>query len=602
VNRSTSAFLTALLAAMYAALFVGSVTGHIGPVFISALAIVILDALVTWVADSRIAGVLTAIGAGVSWRVFARDIIVVVLLFRIEAAPVALGVVVGALLAHQALFMIHSSVGGVIRSRRSRRLETRNLPVPGDTLPPRPPAWLLASGGWLLLQTDLLFIAALGWAFATGSDRLFAPASIAMVVVAAVIPVLLTSHTVALLRLPSDELRLRAAQQAVLDRSPLVILYFSGEINSVYQLNMWLETIERLERPALVLVRERAYLSAVAPTSLPLLCLPSSVDLMNFMLPSVRVALYVANVGRNIHLLREPGIKSAFISHGDSDKAANFNPFAKVYDEVWVAGEAGRQRYARAGIGVRAEEIVVVGRPQLLGITPARRRPPGEPYTVLYAPTWEGWTKGLQHSSVLPLGYRIVRTLLGMDGVRVIYKPHPLTGTVDPAVGAASAAIAALITAAGDAHLYVADDSRTLYDLFNESDALISDVSSVVSDYLRSEKPYFVTNPAGLPDAQFRELNPSAGAAYLIGPQAVGLVRGIESAHGADEMRARRHEVRTYLLGDPDSDPMALFRNAVDNLAAKARPADGDADDDDDLRAAADHENTPEREMNGTGR
>jgi hypothetical protein len=33
-------------------------------------------------------------------------------------------------------------------------------------------------------------------------------------------------------------------------------------------------------------------------------------------------------------------MKHVFIGHGDSDKQASFNPFSRVYDEVWVAGAA----------------------------------------------------------------------------------------------------------------------------------------------------------------------------------------------------------------------------------------------------------------------
>ncbi len=594
MNRSASALLAALLAALYVVLFVTSVTGHVGGVFASALAVFVVDLLITWSADEGIPTLLTALSAGNSWRSFIRDVLAVVLLVRVDAlSDLALAFVVAAVLAMHAVFMVNTGVAGTIRARRLRRLETRNLPVPGDTLPPEPPTWLLARGSRLLLQTDLLLIAALGWAFGTGSYGLVLPAAIAMVALAAAIPLLLARYALALLRLPDDELRLAAAQRAIDDLQPLVILYYTGGTTSVYQVNMWLETMQRLDRPALVLLRERRYLDDIPATAVPMLCLPFSVDLMNFELPSARVALYVANVGRNIHLLREPGMKSAFIGHGDSDKVASFNPFTKVYDEVWVAGEAGRQRYARADVGVRAEDIVLVGRPQLDGIAEAVPRPTGSPYTVLYAPTWEGWTQDLNQSSVLPMGVEIVRTLLATPGIRVVYKPHPLTGTVDPAAGAAGEAIAALITAAGGAHLYVGDNSRTLYELFNESDALISDVSSVVSDYLRSEKPYFVTNPAGLADAEFRDVNPSAGAAYLIGPQTAGLAAGLESARGADEMRALRHEVRAYLLGDPQADPMTLFREAVDALAARARPARPEAPDDDDLRAAADDEAVP---------
>ena len=98
---------------------------------------------------------------------------------------------------------------------------------------------------------------------------------------------------------------------------------------------------------------------------------------MNMDLSMVRVALYAANVGKNIHLLRVPTMKHVFIGHGDSDKAASVNPFSKAYDEVWVAGRAGRDRYAIADVGVRDEDIVEVGRPQLAPIRPGDGVPDG---------------------------------------------------------------------------------------------------------------------------------------------------------------------------------------------------------------------------------
>jgi hypothetical protein len=53
-------------------------------------------------------------------------------------------------------------------------------------------------------------------------------------------------------------------------------------------------------------------------------------------------------------------------------------------------------------------------------------------FTVLYAPTWEGWSDDLAHSSVSTMGPAIVRALLDhAPQVRVLYKPHPLTGTRD---------------------------------------------------------------------------------------------------------------------------------------------------------------------------
>lgn len=140
---------------------------------------------------------------------------------------------------------------------------------------------------------------------------------------------------------------------------------------------MWLETMEQLDTKPLIILRERAILERMAPTTVPVICVPGGVHLMNMDLSTVRVALYAANVGKNIHMLRVPTIKHVFIGHGDSDKLASVNPFSKVYDEVWTAGRAGRDRYAIADVGVRDDDIVEVGRPQLAPIQPWRGVPEG---------------------------------------------------------------------------------------------------------------------------------------------------------------------------------------------------------------------------------
>ena len=49
---------------------------------------------------------------------------------------------------------------------------------------------------------------------------------------------------------------------------------------------------------------------------------------------------------------------------------------------------------------------------------------------MLYAPTWEGWTGDPAHTSLIRTGPALVERLVGFPNVRVIYKPHPFTGTV----------------------------------------------------------------------------------------------------------------------------------------------------------------------------
>jgi hypothetical protein len=331
---------------------------------------------------------------------------------------------------------------------------------------------------------------------------------------------------------------------------------------------MWLTTMDRLPRSSLVVLRERAVMRDLGPCTTPVLCIPDSVDFMTFPLPRIRVALYTANVGKTIHLLREPGVRHVFIGHGDSDKTASSNPFSKVYSEIWVAGSAGRDRYRRANVGIHDEDIIEVGRPQLSGIDGFSGQVPPV-MTVLYAPTWEGWTNDPPHTSDAPSGPKIAERLVARPDVRLIYKPHPLTGTVSPAAAASDAAIRATVARAGGGHSVAAGPGPSLYDFFNRADVLVADISSVLTDFVESQKPYVVVNLTALDDAEFRATYPSASAAYLING-AGGVDAAVEAIRGGDPMRAKRNDLKHYLLGPDEPDAMTRFSTAVDTAYEQA--------------------------------
>ena len=132
---------------------------------------------------------------------------------------------------------------------------------------------------------------------------------------------------------------------------PPVILYFEDGPQSLHELAVWLPTMERLSSPVVLLLRNRRPSPRSRRPASPCWRIPAATDLLSLPLAEARVALFVANIGNNIHVLRVPGLRSAFIGHGDSDKSASANLFSKVYDEIWVAGQAGKDRYLRAGVG-----------------------------------------------------------------------------------------------------------------------------------------------------------------------------------------------------------------------------------------------------------
>lgn len=413
--------------------------------------------------------------------------------------------------------------------------------------------------------------------------------------------------------------------RAVVDRvnadAPEVVLYHSGPAGTAYQINMWLPVLA--DRKAVVILRQPLHLPELIPTALPILCIPSGSDVMDLELPTAKLALYVGNVGDNQHLIRNADMKHVFVGHGDSDKAASANRISKIFDEVWVAGPAGRERYRVADIGIGDEAIVEVGRPQLATVSATGA---GGVFTALYAPTWEGWSGDMFVTSLPGMGVEIVTRLLAA-GVRVIYRPHPLTGTRSAATRSAHLKIISLLSApvtadSADVHAVQAritaltprfsrsadgaerardsgprpdaiaeiiaaqalleelywrqrdpaapayvPSSPGLYSCFNQSDLLISDISSVVSDFAASGKPYVVTNLADQPDDRFRAENTAARGAYLLGAGRIGELDGIlreVRPGGADPLARSRARARAYLLGPDQPDAVTRFHQAID--------------------------------------
>ncbi|TWH69278.1 CDP-glycerol:poly(glycerophosphate) glycerophosphotransferase [Micromonospora olivasterospora] len=557
------------------------VAGALGAVWLFAVAAVVAVAgeftLSRWSAPTMT--LLEKVGLGRGYRQLTRDLSAVLLVVAtLRPTPVQLTAV---LLLPAVVWVISAFAGALdkmIERRNPLSAMVRNIELGRLRSAPRPPEWASGVAGEQLAMVNVLLVPAVVLAAVRGDVAPVLAAGAAAVLSAAV-----TGAIVALTWLRGrgmGQSPLLPAVQRWLDTyRPEVALYFAGPAKDVYQANMWLAPTEALERRAVVLMRSREAFQELADTRLPVICVPAGPDFMNLELGSVRAALYAANVGANIHMLREPGTKHVFVGHGDSDKQASVNPYSKVYDEVWVAGLAGRERYARAGVGVLDADIVEIGRPQLAGVHTFGSEAADRPFTVLYAPTWEGWLDDdPYHTSLVLMGERIVKGLLATrPSLRLIYKPHPLTGTRSKAALAVHQRVTELIRAAGgdtDAtsldgpgHRVVTGRVPALFDCFNQTDLLISDISSVVSDFVQSQRPYVVANPSGLPEDEFRRTFPTARAAYLL-PADCGELEKILAVTraGDDPMTEARRELKVYLLGPDEPNPMERFRQEIGRL------------------------------------
>ncbi|WP_328782792.1 hypothetical protein OHT68_30980 [Streptomyces canus] len=571
-------------------------------------------------------------------RFAVRTVMLLALADRTDAPGAVLVTGLAVLSAHFPLVMMYSALHHAIRRRRILPVIVRNLDMSGIDIPERPPAYLYRRFLRKLLHLDLPAHAGLIVALATGTWY-SAYAGYALTIGAASAALLaLLGQFRAVRRMPRREGVIGEVNRQLAGHRPEVALYFSFAAVSrdfMYQVNMWIETLEQLDRRPVIVLRERASFRFLGRTRLPVVCVPKADDLAELELSGVRVVLYPGNAGKNVHMLRVAEAKHVFIGHGDSDKLASSNRVSKVYDEIWVAGRAGRDRYRRVRHAISDDAIVEVGRPQLAPVRPHAEHIAGPVPVVLYAPTWEGWSDDDCHTSLIPMGVPLIERLLA-ENVRIMYKPHPLTGKRSPEAAAADRAIRGLLRAddekateaarprlqeirarldemsgrhEGDdaeqlresripdrdgaaewqelrdewhrifwanrstaRHHVILGQLPTLYECFNQADLLISDVSSVVADFVAGLKPYVLTNAQDLPDEEYRAAYTTAGGAYLLDRACTRLPEILRSVREPrhDPMAPQRRTLKEYVLGPDRPTSMERFNIAVNNLADKA--------------------------------
>jgi hypothetical protein len=225
-----------------------------------------------------------------------------------------------------------------------------------------------------------------------------------------------------------------------------------------------------------------------------------------------------------------------------------------MYDKNFVAGQAAIDRFANNGVVVPREAFEIVGRPQVETVeiekVPIAAR---QLKRVLYAPTWYGYLEDSRYSS-LPIGDRVVQALVDR-GCVVIFRPHPWIRRT-PTLVAAARRIDQLLQADAEAtgrpHVFgSAAAAGSILDSFNQVDALISDVSSVIPDFLYSEKPFAITSMvAAVGQEEFLADFPLARAGYVLCGDLANLEAVLDNLLLTDPAAALRREVKTYYLGD----------------------------------------------------
>ncbi len=516
------------------------------------------------------------------------------------------------------LFILQLAYGALLKHVRKMRNElpftTRGLDLEALGIRRMPHPFLMDKHVRKTLHLDIPLVAGALATIATDDWRWVTYGMITTVFLAYFSLLVLVPDARNALKLPTTDEAIDELNHQLAEYRPQVALYFTFAAISkdfMYQVNMWLEALEALDLRPIIVLRERATLRYLDATSVPVICIPKADNLARIEMNELRVALYPGNAGKNVHMLQRAEVKHVFIGHGDSDKLASSNRVSKVFDEIWVAGRAGRDRYERIKHAVSPHQIVEVGRPQLMPLHRWTGRVAGPVPTVIYAPTWEGWTDDACYTSVIPAGEKLIEALLDYDreilslihkdnarrfgrrmtdsktaakklarldqriadlserGVRSKYPDlteEERTARIRRSRNQAGALYWSAVPEA--AHHVVTERIPALYDCFNQSDLLIGDMSSVVSDFVATLKPYAIFNLEGLPDQDFRNEQRTAYASYLLDADCNGLAEAIEATLHPDQdvMAPYREQLKQYLLGGEYPPSIVRFNAAANDL------------------------------------
>ena len=326
-------------------------------------------------------------------------------------------------------------------------------------------------------------------------------------------------------------------------------LFWAGSV-AVTQFAIWRPYLERSERRYLVLARrgtvptEVQQAIAAMPNVLAMEATDESIRELK-RLPGFRGFLYVLGFKsvtfETVNTFRDQA--HVWIGHGESRKRSSAPRTASIYDAVFLGG------YARIGAFPRAirpwlrRTACAIGAPVMDGLVADPWTAPRPVTTILYAPTWEGYSPHTDYASLARVAPALAAAMpeLRSRGTRVLVAPHPRTGARLPDE---RAILDALIAAGAER---VTDKPAA----FNAADIAITDVSGVNAEFLFTRKPILMAPPAridGLGRA-WAEILDEHPWAYPWDPSAEPIVDRLASLERSDPLARRR-----------DREAQALYR------------------------------------------
>ncbi|MBX3098289.1 MAG: CDP-glycerol glycerophosphotransferase family protein [Salinibacterium sp.] len=380
-----------------------------------------------------------------------------------------------------------------------------------------------------------------------------------------------------------------------------IAVYFADTKVNLYQLRQWYAPLAELASTWPVAIIARAPSTALAlwaESPVPAHYLRNVADLERFVqTQDIRIVFYVNQSAKNFQMFRYGRMWHVFINHGESDKMYMTTNQFKAYDYSFVAGDAAidRLRHKLWDFDL-ARRAIPIGRPQADHFAGELPYAPDDRTVVLYAPTWEGDRAAAAYGSIATHGVALATSLLASPEHRLIYRPHPRSGVVDPEYKAANEAIIAAIAKANAADptaQHVFDTSNELGWQLVAPDVAITDISAMVYDRLATGKPLLITRPAS-PDAEVDESGYLGACEWLLASEVSDIVAIATRVQFDEGAQARlQFWVERHFGDTTPGEATKRFRAAIAKLMkvwekhdklhiGDARGSEGDPFDDDD--------------------
>ena len=368
-----------------------------------------------------------------------------------------------------------------------------------------------------------------------------------------------------------------------------IAVYFADTRVNLYQIRQWYAPLAELSatHPVTIIARSPGTaLTLLDEAPVPTVYMRRVADLEQFVFEQApRIVFYVNQNAKNFQMFRYGRMWHVFINHGESDKMYMTTNQFKAYDYSLIAGQAAYDRLKRKLWGFDLNtKTIQIGRPQADHFAGELPYTPDDRTVVLYAPTWEGDREAASYGSIASHGVALATALLASKGHRLIYRPHPRSGVVDPEYRAANAAIIAAIAAANAKdptaqHVY--DNGPTMGWQLASSDVAITDISAMIYDRLAVGRPLLVTRPAS-PLAEVDEVGYLGAAEWLLAADAGNIIDIIDRVeHSAEAQKNLEFWVARHFGDTTPGSATARFHAAVERMLAdwdrQAHIHEGDA-------------------------